>query len=334
MVPQTVGGHVYRPEEAPPTASAVEPGLSGRPDSDRPSAYIPGDRRRALARARRCRAASTGPRSSPTSRASRRSPRRSRTSSAPQRASEALTGHLNRVFHAVIAELDRYGGDVIYFSGDAITCWLDGDDGLRARRPPASRCRRRCGAEGEITTPGGLSLQLALKVAVAVGPARRFVVGDPEIQLIDVLAGRARRPARRRPSSSRERARSSSTSRRSRRSAARRRSRATRRVGRGGRASAWSSGSLDAVPETPAPHEDERRSRPSSRVRGCCPPSTSGSRPAAASSSPSCGRPIPMFVSFGGHRLRRRRVGEREARRVRPRRPARPRRATAATCCS
>ena len=29
-----------------------------------------------------------------------------------------------------------------------------------------------------------------MKVAVAVGPARRFVVGDPEIQLIDVLAGR------------------------------------------------------------------------------------------------------------------------------------------------
>ena len=49
-----------------------------------------------------------------------------------QRASEVLTGHLNRVFHAVIAELDRYGGDVIYFSGDAITCWLDGDDGSRA----------------------------------------------------------------------------------------------------------------------------------------------------------------------------------------------------------
>ena len=51
-----------------------------------------------------------------------------------QRASEVLTGHLNRIFHAVIAELDRFGGEVIYFSGDAITCWLDGDDGLRADR--------------------------------------------------------------------------------------------------------------------------------------------------------------------------------------------------------
>jgi class 3 adenylate cyclase/tetratricopeptide (TPR) repeat protein len=45
------------------------------------------------------------------------------------------------------------------------------------------------GREGEIATPGGLSFRLGLKVAVAVGSARRFVVGDPEIQLIDVLAG-------------------------------------------------------------------------------------------------------------------------------------------------
>ena len=50
----------------------------------------------------------------------------------PQRGAEELTANLNRVFHALIAELDRYGGDVIYFSGDAITCWIDGDDGARA----------------------------------------------------------------------------------------------------------------------------------------------------------------------------------------------------------
>ena len=43
---------------------------------------------------------------------------------------------------------------------------------------------------GTITTPGGSTVQLAMKVAIAVGDARRFVVGDPDIQLIDVLAGR------------------------------------------------------------------------------------------------------------------------------------------------
>jgi len=36
------------------------------------------------------------------------------------------------VYDALIGELYRFGGSVIGFSGDAITCWLDGDDGLRA----------------------------------------------------------------------------------------------------------------------------------------------------------------------------------------------------------
>lgn len=106
----------------------------------------------------------------------------------PQRGAEELTANLGRVFHAVIEELDRRGGDVIYFSGDAITCWLDGDDGARATAT-ALAMQDAMARVGAITTPGGTAVQLALKVAVAVGRARRFVVGDPDIQLIDVLAG-------------------------------------------------------------------------------------------------------------------------------------------------
>ena len=106
----------------------------------------------------------------------------------PQRGAEELTANLNRVFHAVIDEVDRYGGQVIYFGGDTITCWLDGDDGARGAA---------CGLAiqsvmdrvGHVHTPAGTEVVLAIKVAVAVGPARRFVVGDPAIQLIDVLAG-------------------------------------------------------------------------------------------------------------------------------------------------
>jgi class 3 adenylate cyclase/tetratricopeptide (TPR) repeat protein len=105
-----------------------------------------------------------------------------------QRGSEELTRHLGRVFHAIIAELDQRGGDVIYFSGDAITCWLDGDDGRRATAA-AFGMQDAIARVGLIETPGGTEVRLGLKVAVAVGAARRFVVGDPEIQLIDVLAG-------------------------------------------------------------------------------------------------------------------------------------------------
>ena len=106
----------------------------------------------------------------------------------PQRGAEELTANLGRVFHAVIAELDRYGGDVIYFSGDAITCWLDGDNGLRATAAGLAMTQTM-ERVGTIVTPNGSSVRLGLKVAIATGDARRFVVGDPEIQLIDVLAG-------------------------------------------------------------------------------------------------------------------------------------------------
>ncbi len=106
-----------------------------------------------------------------------------------QRGPEELTANLNRIFHAIIEELDAFDGDVIYFSGDAITCWIDGDDGMRAVACGLAM-QEVLARVGEVRTPAGQVLRLAMKVAVAVGPARRFVVGDPQIQLIDVLAGR------------------------------------------------------------------------------------------------------------------------------------------------
>ena len=105
-----------------------------------------------------------------------------------QRGAEVLTANLNRVFHALISELDRFGGHVIYFSGDAITCWIDGDDGARATA--CALAMQAAMAElHDVVTPAGTRVRLALKVGVAVGAAHRFVVGDPSIQLIDVLAG-------------------------------------------------------------------------------------------------------------------------------------------------
>lgn len=43
----------------------------------------------------------------------------------PQRGAEEMTVHLDRVCGALIAEVHRYRGSVISFSGDAITCWFD-----------------------------------------------------------------------------------------------------------------------------------------------------------------------------------------------------------------
>ena len=106
----------------------------------------------------------------------------------PKRGAEELTVHLNQVYGALIAELHHYGGSVISFSGDAITCWIDGDDGRRGTAV-ALAMQRAMRQFAEVRTLSGRIVSLAMKVAVVVGPVRRFVVGDPAYQRIDIMAG-------------------------------------------------------------------------------------------------------------------------------------------------
>ncbi len=105
----------------------------------------------------------------------------------PQRGAEEVTRHLNRVFDGLVDELHRYGGSVISFSGDAITCWLDGDNGFRATSC-AIAMQAVMQKATTIETPSG-HMTLAMKTAVVTGKARRFLIGNPRVQLIDVLAG-------------------------------------------------------------------------------------------------------------------------------------------------
>ncbi len=106
----------------------------------------------------------------------------------PRRGAEELVANLNRILAALIDDLHRFGGEVIYFSGDAITCWLDGDDGRRAASC-ALQMQQTMNDIGRVEIAPDNVVELSLKVAAAVGSARRFVVGDPGLQRIDVLAG-------------------------------------------------------------------------------------------------------------------------------------------------
>ncbi|MFQ5578303.1 MAG: adenylate/guanylate cyclase domain-containing protein, partial [Anaerolineae bacterium] len=106
----------------------------------------------------------------------------------PRRGADELTRQLNRVYDALITEVHRYRGSVSTFSGDAITCWLDGDGGLRAAAC-ALAMQQAMGQFSQIKTPSGATVSLAMKAAVTTGPVRRFLIGAPDIQLIDVLAG-------------------------------------------------------------------------------------------------------------------------------------------------
>jgi predicted ATPase/class 3 adenylate cyclase len=106
----------------------------------------------------------------------------------PSLGAEELTRHLNRVYEALISELHRLGGSVIGFSGDAITCWLDGDDGTRATAC-ALAMQAAMGRFSLVKTPAGTSISLGIKAAVATGPVHRFLVGDPAHCLLDAMAG-------------------------------------------------------------------------------------------------------------------------------------------------
>jgi class 3 adenylate cyclase/tetratricopeptide (TPR) repeat protein len=106
-----------------------------------------------------------------------------------QRGAEELPNQINPVFEAIIAELHRFGGSVIGFAGDSITCWLDKCEGWRGVAC-ALAMQHAMQAFSIVKTPAGTPIHLAIKVAVTAGPARRFVVGDPGVQRIDVLAGR------------------------------------------------------------------------------------------------------------------------------------------------
>jgi class 3 adenylate cyclase len=106
----------------------------------------------------------------------------------PQRGAEELTSLLDRIYNALIQPLHRYRGSVIGFSGDAITCWLDEDDG---RRAIAAALGMQAAMKQllSISFPTGETVSLAVKINVSVGEGLRLLVGDPAIQLIDVMGG-------------------------------------------------------------------------------------------------------------------------------------------------
>ena len=105
-----------------------------------------------------------------------------------RRGAEELSAHINSVYEALIAEVERYGGSVIAFAGDAITCWFDGDDGGRATTA-ALGMQAAMESFAAIRLANGESRALAVKVGVASGPVRRFLAGSAEHHFLDVMAG-------------------------------------------------------------------------------------------------------------------------------------------------
>lgn len=109
----------------------------------------------------------------------------------PDAGAEELVRQLNRTLTLLIEEVHRHGGAVIGFAGDGITCWFDDVMcGVVAEHPGSLRARAAASAmRRALSDSAGSTLFTQKKSVVAAGEARRYLVGDPEIQRIDVLVG-------------------------------------------------------------------------------------------------------------------------------------------------
>ncbi len=106
----------------------------------------------------------------------------------PQRGAEELTRQLDPIYTELIGAIHNYGGSVVDISGDGFTCWFNQDRGGRAAS--CAIVMQKIMKQYEMIKISSLSsFSLGIKIAISVGPVQRFLVGDPNIQLLEALAG-------------------------------------------------------------------------------------------------------------------------------------------------
>lgn len=108
-----------------------------------------------------------------------------------RRGAEETTRQLNLIYDALIAGIEQFGGSVISFSGDAMTCWFPAQQGASSFQAVACALalQEAMAQFAAVRLSGGQTTAIGLKVAVATGSVRRWVVGDPAVRLIDTIAG-------------------------------------------------------------------------------------------------------------------------------------------------
>ena len=104
---------------------------------------------------------------------------------------EELTSVLNAYFTTMTTLVHRYGGAVIKFGGDAITCqFVNGRKGLRCACACALEMQRQMSQFAAVETKGGV-FNLQMKIGVSSGPVLFISVGQLQEGLEYVLAGHA-----------------------------------------------------------------------------------------------------------------------------------------------
>jgi class 3 adenylate cyclase/tetratricopeptide (TPR) repeat protein len=113
-----------------------------------------------------------------------------------RRGAEELSRQLNQIYDNLLAATDNYGGSVISFAGDGMICWFDAHND----QPGNSAARRAvcCALAMQAALPTQTAVpqltperqtKLGMTATITSGAARRLLVGDPRLQLLDTLAG-------------------------------------------------------------------------------------------------------------------------------------------------
>jgi len=108
-----------------------------------------------------------------------------------RRGSEELSKHLEAGYSALITEIEKYGGSVISFAGDSMLCWFDKGNSTDRMQDNGLKQTSLYALSSAIGMQEAINRfpVLGLKISIASGDVRRFVVGSEVIQRIDILAG-------------------------------------------------------------------------------------------------------------------------------------------------
>lgn len=109
----------------------------------------------------------------------------------PQRGAEELSKHLKNIFSALTTEIMQFHGSIVSSGGDALLTWFEGDEKESAHQAvtTASAMRNAISPFSQISLPDGNTAQILIKSVIVNGSAHRYLVGDPNLQVFEMMAG-------------------------------------------------------------------------------------------------------------------------------------------------
>ena len=109
-----------------------------------------------------------------------------------RRASDELKRRINPMFEAIAGQVFHHGGSVVRFTGDGFMAWFDEKQiGQPAFAPAVPAALRAVAAGLDMQSVMRLFRGLRIKVAIGTGTAYRWIAGQPERGLSDMLSGPA-----------------------------------------------------------------------------------------------------------------------------------------------